>query len=97
MRRFLNLLRSRAGHVLGGAVVTMLLLPATALAGGFAAPGGLHHRAATGAAGLGGVAIFLGILGAGTLCVVVASRLGGNSRPRVAKGVQRKPLGVASK
>jgi hypothetical protein len=41
MGRFSKVVRSRAGLILGGAVMTMLLFPVAAFGGGFSAPRGV--------------------------------------------------------
>jgi hypothetical protein len=98
MRQFLKVVRSRAGLVLGSAVMTTLLLPVAAFAGGFVAPGGGHHQAATGAGGSQGLAIFLGIIAVAVLSVVILGRVGTarNGGQRTAKSTRRKPAGAAS-
>jgi hypothetical protein len=98
MRRFSKIARSRAGLILGSAVVSMLLLPVAAFAGGFAAPSGVHHRVATGGDASGGIPIFLGIIAVAVLSVLILSRVDTNREggQRAAKSIQRKPAGVAS-
>jgi hypothetical protein len=86
MRRSWNVIRSRATPILTGAVVAILVLPATALAGGFSAPNGLHHRGATGSGGAAGLVIFLGVLAAAVLALAVLSRAGAER-----KTAQRQP------
>jgi hypothetical protein len=91
MRRFSKIPQGRTGLVLGGALVTMLVLPVTAFAGGFSAPNGTHHAAATGSGGSGGLAILLGIVAVLILSAVVLGRVGEQreSRTRAAKHVRR--------
>src|SRR5277367_6478925 len=75
MRRFSKaVVQSRAGLILGSAVMTTLLLPVTAFAGGFAAPRGVHHRAA-GGGGSTELVIFLGIIAVAFLSVLIVSRI----------------------
>ena len=98
MRRFWNIVRSRAGLILGSAVVTMLVLPVTGFAGGFSGPRGAHHGAATGSGGSGELAIFLGIVAIAVLSVLILGRVGLERErgERAAKSIRRKPAGVAS-
>jgi hypothetical protein len=98
MRRFSKVVRSRAGLILGGAVMTMLLLPVAAFAGGFSGPRGVHHQAATGGGGSASLAIFLGIIAVAVLFVLILSRLGidRDGGQRAAKSIRRKPAGAAS-
>lgn len=99
MRRSLNVMRSHAVPILTGAVVAILVLPATALAGGFAAPNGLHHRAVTGSGGSAAVVIFLGVIAAVVLAVGILSRAGGKrkSAHRAPKSIHHgEPAGIAS-
>jgi hypothetical protein len=98
MRRFSKVVRSRAGLVLGSAVMTMLLLPVAASAGGFSAPHGVYHRAAAGGGGSADLAIFLGIIGAAVVWVLILSRIGAKREGgwRAAKSVRRTPAGVGS-
>jgi hypothetical protein len=105
MRRFLNALRSRVRLILAGAVVTMLVLPAAAVAGGFSAPNGMHRLAEAGSEGTGGgggdgigLPIFIGIAAVFVLSVVLLSRVRvqRTSRRREAKSIRHKPAGVAS-
>jgi hypothetical protein len=69
-----------------------------AFAGGFAAPNGVHHQAATGGGGSEGVVILLGVIAVAVLSVVLLSRVGTvrDGAQRAAKGIRRKPAGVAS-
>jgi hypothetical protein len=96
MRRFSKVVRSRAGVILGSAVVTMLLLPVAALAGGFSGPSGVHHAAATGGGGSGGLAILLGVIAVAVVSVLILSRVGIERDQRTAKSIRRKPAGAAS-
>jgi hypothetical protein len=98
MLRFLTVVRSRAGLILGSAIVTMLVLPLTAFAGGFSGPRGVHHAAATGGGGSGELAIFLGIVAMAILSVLILGRVGvERDRDRWAtRSIRRKPAGVAS-
>lgn len=98
MRRLSKVVRSRAGLVLGSAVVSMLLLPVAAFAGGFAAPSRVHHQAATGGGGSEGLAILLGIIAVAVLSVLILSRVGTerSGAQRIAKSIRRKPAGAAS-
>jgi len=93
MRQFLIVMRSRAGLILGAAFVAMLVLPVTAFAGGFAGPRGVSHRAATGSAGSGGLAIFLGVIAVAVLSVLILALASAEPKgeERVAKSVRRKP------
>jgi hypothetical protein len=97
MRRFWNVVRSRAGLILGGAVLTMLVLPVTAFAVAFSGAGG-RHSAATGGGGSEDLAIFLGIVAAAVLSVLILSRVGAErERERsAAKRIRRKPARAAS-
>jgi hypothetical protein len=98
MRRFWNVVRSRAGLILGGAVLTMLLLPVTAFAVAFSGAGGARHSAATGGGGSEDLAIFLGIVAAAVLSVLILSRVGAEREPErsAAKSTRRKPARAAS-
>jgi hypothetical protein len=97
MRRFSKVVRSRAGLILGSAVVTMLLLPVAAFAGGFAAPSGVHHPAATGGGGSGDLAIFLAVVGVAVVCVVILGLVGDKRETKpAAKSIRRKPASAAS-
>jgi hypothetical protein len=69
MRRFSKVARSRAGLILGSAVMTMLLLPVAAFAGGSSG----HHQAAAGGGGSADLAIFLGIIAVAVLSVLILS------------------------
>jgi hypothetical protein len=93
MRRF-KLIRSRAGLVLGGAVMTMLLLPVAAFASGFSgSPSMYRHTGAVSgeSASLGVVALVVfGVIAATVLLVwfvPVARRI----------DIGRKPAGVGPK
>lgn len=98
MRQFLNVMRSRAVPILSGAVVAILVVPATALAGGFAAPHGGRHAAATGSGGTGGVLILLGLIAVVVLSAAILSRPGVDRKraQRPTKSIRRKPAGIAS-
>jgi hypothetical protein len=104
MRRFLNVVRSRARLIVAGAVVTMLVLPAAAVAGGFSAPNGMHRLAEAGSEGTGGggdgigLPIFIGVAAVFVLSVVLLSRVRVQraSPRREAKSIRHKPAGVAS-
>ena len=97
MRRFSKVVRSRVGLILGSAVMTMLLLPVRAFAGGFSGPRGMHHQAAASGGGSAELAIFLGIIGVAVLSVLILSRID-TSRERGQRAAkrQRKPAGAAS-
>jgi hypothetical protein len=97
MRRFSKVVRSRAGLILGSAVMAMLLLPVAAFAGGFSGPRGVYHHAA-GGGGSAGLAIFLGIIGAAVVCVLILSRIGTKREGgrRAATSGRRTPAGVGS-
>lgn len=97
MRQSRKVLRSRVGLVLGGAVVTLLVLPVAAFAGGFSAPSGVHHQAATGAGASGGLAILIGVIAVAVVSVLILS-LAGEKRDvgRRAASIRRKPAGSAS-
>ena len=97
MRRFSKVVQSRIGLILGSAMMTMLLLPAAALAGGFSGPRGVHDRAAGGGASA-DLAIFLGVTAVAFLCVLIFTRIDTNreGRQRTANGIQRKPAGAGS-
>jgi hypothetical protein len=97
MRRLSKVLRSRAGLILGSAVMSMLLLPGAAFAGGFSAPRGLHHHAA-GGVGSAELAILLGTIAVIVLSALILSRLdtereGGR---HAAKSIRRTPAGAGS-
>jgi hypothetical protein len=102
MGRLWNVLQRRAGLVLGGAVLAMLLLPA-AVAGAYS-PTGMHRTVGNvyGASGGGdgdSLAIFLGVIAACIAALVivglvVSSQRGSRRRERTR--IQRKPAGVAS-
>jgi hypothetical protein len=98
MRQFLNIMRSRAALILGGAVAATLVLPVTAFAGGLAAPNAVHHRAISGAGGSSGLAIFLGVVAVAVLSVLILALVGAEREgdQRVAKPVRRKPASIAS-
>jgi hypothetical protein len=98
MRRFSKVVRSRARLILASAVMTMLLLPAAAFAGGFAGSRGVHHQAAAGGGGSAEFAIFLGIIAAAVVSVLILSRVDTNREggQRPAKSIRRKPAGAAS-
>jgi uncharacterized membrane protein len=97
MRRCSKVVRSRAGIVLGSAVMTVLLLPVAAFAGGFSGPRGGHHHAA-GGGGSGELAIFLGIIALAIVFVLIFSRVDGSREAgrRAANRIQRKPAGAGS-
>jgi hypothetical protein len=93
MCRFSKVARSRAGLILGSAVMTMLLLPVAAFAGGFSG----HHQAAAGGGGSADLAIFLGIIAVAVLSVLILSRIDtSRERGQRAANRQRKPAGAAS-
>jgi hypothetical protein len=98
MRQFSRVVRSRAGLILGSALMTMLLLPVAAVAGGFSGPSGVHHQAAAGSGGSGALAIFLGIIAVAVLSVLILSRIDTNREggQRAAESIKRKPAGAAS-
>jgi len=95
MRRFSKVVRSRGGLILGSAVMSMLLLPVTAFAGGFSGPRGVHRQAA-GSGGSVDLAIFLGIIAVALTSVLILSRIDSNRKGRrhAAKSVQRNPAGA---
>jgi hypothetical protein len=98
MRRFSKVLKSRAGLILGGAFTSMLVLPGTALAGGFSGPrGGVQHPTA-GGGGSTELVIFIGIIAAAVVSVLIISRIDTISagRRRTANSIQRKPAGAGS-
>ena len=96
MRRFSKVMRSRAGLILGSAVVTVLVLPVAAFAGGFSGPRGVQHRAGAGGGGSADLAIFLGIIAVALLSVLIFSRIDTNREGGqcAAKSIQRKPAGA---
>ena len=96
MRQFSKVVRSRAGLILGSAVMTVLLLPVAAFAGGFSGPRGVHHKAAAGGGGSADLAIFLGIIAVALVSVLIFSRIDTNREggQRAAKSIQRKPAGA---
>ncbi len=104
MRQFRNLMRSRAVPILSGALLAILVVPATALAGGFAGPHGVYHRALTasgGSEGSEGAVIFLGVIAViavAVLSVAILSRAGAGRKgaKRPATSIRRKPAGIAS-
>lgn len=98
MRQSSNITRSRAVPILSGALVAILLVPSAALAGGFSAPNRVHHAAATGSGGSGGILILLGIVAVAVLSVVILSRAGTEREGarRQARSTRRKPAGIAS-
>jgi hypothetical protein len=98
MRRFSKVVRSRAGLILGSAVMAMLLLPVAAFAGGFSGPRGVHHRAAASGGGSADLVIFIGIIAVAVLSVLILSRIDASREggQGAAKGIQRKPAGAAS-
>jgi hypothetical protein len=99
MRRFSKVVQSRAGLILGSAILTTLLLPVAAFAGGFSGPRGAHHHhAAAGAGGSAELAIFLGIVAVAILSVLILSRIDTNREGgrRAANSIQRKPAGAGS-
>jgi len=97
MRRLSKVLPSRAGLILGTAVMSMLLLPVTAFAGGFSGPRGAHHHVAGGEGSL-DLAIFLGIIAVAVVSMLILSRpdTGRMSGRHAAKSVQRDPAGAGS-
>ncbi len=97
MRRSSMVPQSRIGLALGGALVTMLVLPVTAFAGGFSAPDGAHHPAASGSGGPAGLAIVLGVVAVLILFAVVLGGVGEQRErgTRAARHVARKPAGIA--
>jgi hypothetical protein len=97
MRRFSRVLRSRAGLILGSAVMTMLLLPVAAVAAGFSGPRGVHHQAAAGVGDSADLAIFLGIIAVAVVSVLILSRIDTKREGglRAAKSIRRKPAGAA--
>ncbi len=96
MRRSWNVMRSRAVPILTGAVVSILVLPATALAGGFSAPNGPHHGAATGSGGSAGLVILLAVIAVAVLAVAVLSRAGADRKSARRPANRIKPAGIAS-
>ncbi len=101
MRQITNLTRTRAVPILTGAVVAILVVPATALAAGFAGPHSAYQHAATGSGGSGGLAIFLGVIAVIAVAVssvAILSRAGTErkSARRPAPSTRRKPAGIAS-
>ena len=97
MRRFSKVVRSRAGLILGGAIMTMLVLPVAAFAGGFSGPRGAHHHAA-GAGGSAELAILIGIIAVALLSVLILSRIDTNRQGghRAANSIPRKPAVAGS-
>jgi uncharacterized membrane protein len=97
MRRFSNVVWSRVGLILGGAIATMLVLPMAAFAGGFAGHLGAHHRA-VGDGGSADLAIFLGIVAAAVLSALIFSRIDARREGsrRAASGIERTPVGAGS-
>jgi hypothetical protein len=97
MRRFWNVVRSRAGLVLGGGVLTVLLLPVTALAGGFSGNRGVYHQAGTGDGAISvsttDLVFILGIAAAVVLFVAVAGRFGVRRPPVRARARGRTSAG----
>jgi hypothetical protein len=90
MRWFWQVLKRRAGLMLGSAAVTMLIVPVTAFAGGFAGNAAVDHQTRAGTGGstsLGDIALFIGIIAAGVLIASIASRL----------DIRHKPVGVGLK
>lgn len=83
--------------VLGSAVMTVLLLPVAAFAGGFSGPRGGHHHAA-GSGGSADLAIFLGIIALAIVSVLIFSRIdaGREAGRSAANRIQRKPAGAGS-
>ncbi len=104
MRQFRNVMRSRAVPILSGAVLAVLVVPATALATGFAEPNGVHHQAAAGSGGhegSEGLVIFLAVIAVfavAVLFVAILSRAGTErkSSRRPATTIRRNPAGIAS-
>jgi hypothetical protein len=80
MRQFWNVARRRAGLVLGGTLLTALVLPVTALAGGFSGNRGVYHQAGTGDGAISlsttDLVLILGIAATVVLLVTVAGRFG---------------------
>jgi hypothetical protein len=98
MRRFSKVVQSRTGLTLGGAVMTTLLLPEAAFAGGFSGPRGLHHQAAAGGGGSTDLAMFLGIVAVALLSVLILSQVGTSREGgrHAAKSIQRETAGAGS-
>jgi hypothetical protein len=96
MRQFSKAVRSRAGPILGGAVMTVLLLPVAAVAGGFSGPRGVHHKPPAGGGSSADLAIFLGIIAVALLWVLIFSRIDANREggQRATKSIRRKPAGA---
>ena len=76
--------------------MSILVLPATALAGGFSAPSGLHHRAAAGSGGSAGLVIFLAIIAVAVLAVAILSRAGAERKSAQRPANRTKPARIAS-
>ena len=91
-----NIMRSRAAPILTGAAVSVLVLPATALAGGFSAPHRLHHRAATGSGGSAGLVVLLAVIAVAVLAVAILSRTGAERKSAQRPADRVKPAGIAS-
>ncbi len=96
MRLSWNITRSRAAPILTGAAVSVLVVPATALAGGFSAPNGLHHRAATGSAGSAGAVILFAVIAVAVLAVAILSRIGAERKSAQPPADRIEPAGIAS-
>jgi hypothetical protein len=96
MRQSSKVVRSRAGFILGSTVMTVLLLPVAAFAGGFSGHRGVHDKAAAGGGGSADLVIFLGIIAVTLLSVLIFSRIDANpdGGQRAAKSIQRKPAGA---
>jgi hypothetical protein len=97
MRRFSKAVKNRAGLILGSALMSMLLLPVTAFAGGFSGSRGVRHPA-PGAGGSIELAIFLGIIAVTLVSVLIISRIDTirAAGRRAAMSIQRKPAGARS-
>jgi hypothetical protein len=95
MRQFSKVVRSRAGLILGSAVMTVLLLPVAAFAGGFSGHP-VNHKAAAGGGGSADLAIFLGLIAVALVSVLIFSRIDTNREgsQRAAKSIERKPAGA---
>jgi uncharacterized membrane protein len=105
MRQFRNVMRSRAVPILSGAVLVVLVVPATALATGFAGPNvGVHHPAATSSGGSGGsegLVIFLAVIAVIAVAVLFVALLSRaeterKSSRRPATSIHRNRAGIAS-
>src|ERR1700694_1846313 len=101
MRRFSEVMRNRATLIFGGAVTTMLVLPVTAFAGGFAGSphaGGGSGGSSTASAGL---AVLSVLIAAAVLFVWVIGRRSVEREPAATHmrvtNVQPKAVSSASK